>query len=100
MTTARRASALPEVPTLQEAGLPGYDLSVWMGVFVGKRVPEPVLARLQEAFGQAMDEAAQSKLRAAYTDPLLVPAAELPRWVAAEQERWGRLAREARLTVD
>jgi tripartite-type tricarboxylate transporter receptor subunit TctC len=100
VTTARRASALPEVPTLQEAGLAGYDLSVWMGVFVNKRVPEPVLARLQEAFGQAMDEAAQAKLRGAFVDPLLVPPADLPRWVAAERERWSRLAREARLTVD
>jgi tripartite-type tricarboxylate transporter receptor subunit TctC len=100
VTTARRASALPEVPTLQEAGLAGYDLSVWMGVFVSKRVPEAVLARLQEAFGQAMDEAAQAKLRGAFVDPLLVPTADLPRWVEAERERWSRLAREARLTVD
>ncbi len=101
VTTARRASALPEVPTLQEAGLAGYDLSVWMGVFVHKRVPEPVLARLQDAFGQATDdEATRNKLRGAYVDPLLVPPAGLPRWVAAEKERWNRLAREARLTVD
>ncbi|CAA9284632.1 MAG: BUG/TctC family periplasmic protein [uncultured Acetobacteraceae bacterium] len=100
VTTARRASALPEVPTLQEAGLAGYDLSVWMGVFVSKRVQEPVLARLQEAFGQAMDEAMRNKLRGAFVDPLLVPPADLPRWVAAERERWSRLAREARLTVD
>jgi len=100
VTTARRASALPEVPTLQEAGLAGYDLSVWMGVFVGRRVPEPVLARLQEAFGQAMDEAVQNRLRGAFVDPLLVPPADLPRWVAAEKERWSSLAREARLTVD
>ena len=100
VTTARRASALPEVPTLQEAGFAGYDLSVWMGVFVHKRAPDAVLARLQEAFVRAMDEAAQAKLRAAFVDPLLVPTADLPRWVAAEKERWSRLAREARLTVD
>ena len=100
VTTARRASALPEVPTLQEAGFAGYDLSVWMGVFVHRRAPEPVLARLQEAFGQAVDEAVQTRLRGAYVDPLFVPPADLPRWVAAEKERWGRLAREARLTVD
>lgn len=100
VTTSRRASALPEVPTLRESGLAGYDLSVWMGVFVGKRVPEAVLARLQEAFGQAMDEAVRAKLRGAFVDPLLVPPAELQGWVAAEKDRWGRLAREARLTVD
>jgi tripartite-type tricarboxylate transporter receptor subunit TctC len=100
VTSARRASALPEVPTMQEAGFAGYDLSVWMGPFVSKRAPPPVLARLQEAFGQAMDETVRDKLRNAFVDPLLVPPAELPRWVAAEADRWSRLAREARLTVD
>jgi tripartite-type tricarboxylate transporter receptor subunit TctC len=100
VTTARRASALPDVPTLQEAGFAGFDLSVWMGVFVHKRVPETVLAKLRDAFGQGMDEAARNKLRGAFVDPLSVPPADLPRWVEAERERWGRLAREARLTVD
>jgi len=100
VTTARRASALPEVPTMQEAGFAGYDLSIWNGVFAHRRVPEPALARLREAFGQAMDEAVRAKLRGAYVDPLSVPVADLPRWVAAERERWSRLAREARLTVD
>jgi hypothetical protein len=47
-----------------------------------------------------MDEAARNKLRGAFVDPLSVPPADLPRWVEAERERWGRLAREARLTVD
>ena len=100
VTSARRSSALPEVPTMQEAGFAGYDLSVWMGPFVSKRAPPPVLARLQEAFGQAMDGAVQAKLRNAFVDPLTVPPAELPRWVAAEAECWNRLARDARLAVD
>ncbi len=100
VTSARRAFALPEVPTLQEAGIAGYDLPVWNALFVHRNTPPPVLARLQEAFSQAMDEAMQARLRAAFVDPLLVPTAELPAWLAREHERWTRMAREARLTVD
>jgi tripartite-type tricarboxylate transporter receptor subunit TctC len=100
VTTPRRAFSLPEVPTLQEAGIAGYDLSVWNALFVHRRTPQPVLARLQEALTQSMDEATQARLRAAFVDPLLVPTAELPAWLAREHERWMRMARDARLTVD
>ena len=100
VTTPRRAFSLPEVPTLQEAGIAGYDLSVWNALFVHRRTPQPVLARLQEALTQSMDEATQARLRAAFVDPLLVPTAELPAWLAREHERWMRMARNARLTVD
>jgi tripartite-type tricarboxylate transporter receptor subunit TctC len=100
VSTARRASALPEVPTIAEAGVPGYGISVWNGLFVHHRTPAPVLARLQDAFNQAMDTATEEKLRQAYVDPLLVPTAELPSWLARESEAWKQMAREARITLD
>jgi tripartite-type tricarboxylate transporter receptor subunit TctC len=100
VTSARRASSLPEVPTLQEAGLPGYDLAVWSALFVHRRTPPAVLERLQEAFNAAMDEATQAKLRGAFVDPLIVPTAELPDWLAREHARWMRMAHEANLTLD
>jgi tripartite-type tricarboxylate transporter receptor subunit TctC len=100
VTSPRRAFALPEVPTMQEAGIAGYDLSVWNALFVHRRTPPPVLARLQNAFEQAMDEAMQTRLRAAFVDPLVVPTAELPAWLGREHERWMRMARDARLTAD
>ncbi len=100
VTSARRSSALPEVPTMQEAGIAGYELPVWNGLFVHRRTPPVVLARLQEAFGQAMDAALQQRLQGTFVDPLLVPAAELPRWLEREHGRWIGMARDARLTVD
>ncbi len=100
VTSPHRAFALPEVPTMQEAGIAGYDLPVWNALFVHRHTPPPALSRLQGAFAQAMDEATQARLRAAFVDPLLVPTADLPDWLAREHERWKRMAREARLTVD
>ena len=100
VSSGRRSSALPELPTLQEAGIAGYDISVWMGLFVHRKAPAEVLARLQDAFNRSMDEATRQKLRGAFVDPLVVPTADLPRWLAAEHARWMQMARDAKLSVD
>jgi tripartite-type tricarboxylate transporter receptor subunit TctC len=46
VSTARRLDLLPEVPTMQEAGVPGYDFASWNGVWMPARTPEPILARM------------------------------------------------------
>ena len=100
VSTATRASALPEVPTIAEAGIAGYAVSVWNTLLVPRRTPEPVVARLRQAFAGAMDATTQAKLRAAYVDPLLVPPAELEAWLEREQSTWLRMSRDAGVTVD
>ncbi|NOG69246.1 tripartite tricarboxylate transporter substrate binding protein [Roseicella sp. DB1501] len=100
VSTATRASALPEVPTIAEAGIKGYAVSVWNTLLVHRRTPEPVVARLRQAFAAAMDEATQAKLRASYVDPLLVPTAEVPAWLEREQSTWLKMAKEAGVSVD
>jgi tripartite-type tricarboxylate transporter receptor subunit TctC len=91
---------VPNVPTLEEGGIVGYDLPVWNALFVHKRTPPTALARLQEAVGLDMDEATQLKLRGAFVDPLIVPNAEMPRWLEREHARWNQLARDANLRAD
>jgi tripartite-type tricarboxylate transporter receptor subunit TctC len=100
VSTGTRASALPEVPTLAEAGVAGYAVSVWNTLLVSKRTPEAVVARLGQAFAAAMDGATLAKLRASFVDPLLVPPAGLPAWLAREKAVWTQMARDSRLTVD
>ncbi|MBU8538508.1 Bug family tripartite tricarboxylate transporter substrate binding protein [Falsiroseomonas tokyonensis] len=100
VTTARRASSLPEVPTLQEAGLAGYALSVWFGLFAPAATPPERRARLEEAVARSQTPALAEKLRRAFVDPLTVPRAELPGWVAADAARWQQLARDARIELN
>jgi tripartite-type tricarboxylate transporter receptor subunit TctC len=100
VTTARRTSALPEVPTMQEAGIADYDLGIWFGLFVPARTPAPVVARLQEALARTRTEQTTERLRGAFVDPLEIPREDLPRWVAAGSARWQQIAREARITAD
>jgi tripartite-type tricarboxylate transporter receptor subunit TctC len=100
VTMNRRIASLPEVPTMEEAGVPGYHLSVWTGVFTQKRVPAPVLAKLQSAFDASMDAAMQERLRANHTEPLIIPAAELQGWLERDQAHWSRIARETGIRAD
>ena len=100
ITMNRRLAALADVPTLHESGVPGYHLSVWNGVFTQSRVAAPILARLQAAFAAAMDATMLARLRANFTEPLIVPAADLPRWLAEDQARWMGIARETGIRPD
>ena len=100
VTTTTRASALPDVPTMQEAGLAGYDLSVWFNVGVPRRTPAPVVARLSEALERCRTAQTTERLRTAFVDPLAVPLAGNEVFIAASAARWQAIARAARLSVD
>lgn len=100
ITMNRRLAALPDIPTLDESGVPGYNLSVWNGVVTQSRLPPPVLARLRQAFEASMDTAMLERLRANFTEPLIIPSAELDAWLTADNARWSRLARELDMRVD
>ncbi|CAH0212679.1 tripartite tricarboxylate transporter substrate binding protein [Roseomonas sp. CECT 9278] len=100
ITMNRRIESLSEVPTLEEAGVAGYHLSVWNGVLAPARVPPAILARLQDAFDKAMDAAMLARLRANFTEPLVIPAARLQPWLNADAERWVRVARESGIRPD
>jgi len=57
VTTLQRASAMPEVPTMADAGLPGFDVSTWFGVFAPAGTPAPIVARLNNAMTAALRSA-------------------------------------------
>ena len=54
VTSDKRVSQLPDLPTVAESGLPGFAAAVWHGVFAPTGVPTPVVARLQQAFAAAL----------------------------------------------
>lgn len=100
VTTTTRAGALPDVPTMQEAGLAGYDLGIWFNLAVPKRTPAPVVARLREALAATRTQQTADRLRTAFVEPMTMPPAETDAWIAASAARWQAIAREARITAD
>ncbi|PHK95394.1 hypothetical protein CR162_07840 [Pseudoroseomonas rhizosphaerae] len=100
VTTTRRASALPEVPTMQEAGLKDYDLGIWFGLFVSARTPAHVVEGLQQAMLSTRTPQIAERLQRAYVDPLAIPAGQLDAWVKEGSRRWQAIAREAGIRAD
>ncbi|WP_428683663.1 Bug family tripartite tricarboxylate transporter substrate binding protein [Reyranella sp.] len=98
VTSARRSSELPDVPTLGEAGLPGFDMTTWYAVYVTAGAPPDVVARLQAELARivALPDV-QAKLRGLGGEPGTMSVEQFARYNAQEYERFGRLIREANI---
>lgn len=100
ITMNRRIESLADIPTLEESGVRGYHLSVWNGVLGPARVPQPILARLQDAFEKSMDATMLTRLRANFTEPLVIPSAQLQPWLNEDAQRWSRIAQDSGIRPD
>ena len=89
VTSAARAANLPEVPTLQEAGLAGFDVTSWNAVVAPARTPAPVIERLNRELNAVLaDPAVRSKLLEAGVEAKGDSPAQLGQLMASETEKW------------
>jgi tripartite-type tricarboxylate transporter receptor subunit TctC len=101
VSTAHRVPSLPDVPTISESGLPGFDVSAWDGVFVPKGTPPQVIARLQAALRKALDAPQlRQQLIERGAEPFSSSPAEFSRVVKSELERWGLVVKRSGASVD
>ena len=100
VTTVRRATALPQVPTLKESGMPDVDLGIWFGLFVSGKTPPAVAARLAAALERTRTPQTEQRLQTAFVEPLYVPQPEVDGWIRASALRWQAIARDARISLD
>jgi len=101
VTTARRISALPDLPTVAEAGVPGYEVVLWHGLVAPKGVPRPIVDRLNREANQVLKAKEMEDLLA--TDGV-APAGGTPEQfralIKADIERWRRVVKQANIKVD
>jgi tripartite-type tricarboxylate transporter receptor subunit TctC len=96
VSSARRSPLAPDLPTMQEAGLPGYELTAWFAAFVPAGTPAPVVETLNAAFRAALaDPDAQSALLKAGIEPTASTPAELKSFAAAETKKWAEIVKAA-----
>ncbi|WP_020694964.1 Bug family tripartite tricarboxylate transporter substrate binding protein [Reyranella massiliensis] len=101
VTSDRRSSELPDVPTLIEAGLPGFDMTTWYAVYVTAGSPPDVVARLQAELARAIAlPDVQAKLRGLGGEPGTMSVEQFARFNIQEYERFGRLIRDANIKPD
>ena len=98
---AQRSSVLPDVPTLSEAGLPGYDATIWLGLMAPKGTPKAVVDRLNEAVtkvtGSAEVKAAWGKQGAA---PIVLTAEAFDKYIKDDIEKWAKVIKTAGIKAD
>ena len=101
VSTAQRVESFPELPTIAESGVPGFDVSAWDGLWVPARTPRPIVDKLNAAVRKAL---ADPELRAALlsraSEPSPTSPEELGRFVASEMERWGNAVKRSGAQLD
>jgi len=101
VTTARRFPAAPEVPTIEESGLPGFEVSAWDGVLAPAGTPPAVIERLNAAIRKALDDPeVRDALLAHGAQPVPATPDEFARRIAAGAQKWSKLVRESGAKID
>ena len=101
VTPAKRTAILPDVPTVAEAGVPGYEASVWFGVFAPAGTPQPVIARLHSEILKALNTAdLRARMVAMGTDVSGMGPAEFQAFVRKEVPKWADVVRKANVKIN
>ena len=101
VTTKNRIAPFPDLPTIAEAGVPGYEISTWYGIWAPVRTPPAIINRLQQAVAAAArNPETRARFDALGAEPVADSPEDYARFVRAEYDRWGKLVRDARIKLD
>jgi tripartite-type tricarboxylate transporter receptor subunit TctC len=101
VTAAKRSPLLPELPTLAEAGLPGFDVSAWFGLLVPAATPAPVVQRLNAETVKALRDAdVRARLERLGFEVVGSTPQEFAAHIESEAARWSRIIRESGAKAD
>ncbi|HEX2260351.1 MAG TPA: tripartite tricarboxylate transporter substrate binding protein BugD [Candidatus Binatia bacterium] len=104
VTTKKRVASLPDVPTMDEAGLKGFEVSIWHALYAPKGTPKPVIDKLTKALQEALkDDNVKQRFAELGTEPVeqkrATPEA-LREHLKAEIDRWGPIIKKAGVYAD
>ena len=101
VTTATRSAELPNVPTLAEAGVPGFEMSTWYGLYVTAGTPRAIVERLQAETAKILKlPDVQAKLKGLGGEPGNVTPEQFAAINKTEYERFGKLIKDANIKID
>lgn len=101
VTTLRRSAAAPDLPTISESGVPGYDATQWYGIWGPPKMPAKIVARLNDemrrvlALPEVKNRFAQEGMELAHSSP-----EEFRRHLQAEIEKWGKVTKAANIRLE
>lgn len=101
VTTAQRSKIFPDLPSIAEAGVPGYEAHAWYGVVVAAKTPSNIIARLNRELVQILNrpDTKEALLRMGLETWTSTPEA-FGAYIKSEYDKWGRIIREAGITAN
>ena len=101
-TTGRsRSAVLPDVPTVSEAGVPGYEATIWLGLMAPKGTPKDIVDKLNATINQALR---QGEVRQQWAKqgavPMVMSPAEFEKYLNDDIQKWGAVIKAANIKVD
>jgi tripartite-type tricarboxylate transporter receptor subunit TctC len=100
VSSAKRSATLPDVPTVAENALPGFDVNSWLGLFMPTGSPRTAIARMNEAIEKTLQQQeVRDLLKVVGADPVGGPPERLGVHLQTELARWVKLARTVKFEV-
>jgi tripartite-type tricarboxylate transporter receptor subunit TctC len=101
VTSLKRSTSLPDVPTISEAGVPGFDVTAWYGLFVPARTPPDIIAKLHADTVKALaDPVIRDRLDKLGVGVIGSSPEELRQYLASEMSKWSVIIKEAGIKVE
>ena len=101
VTTAKRYERLPDVPTVQEAGMQDFDVDIWYGLLAPASTPNAVIRKLSDDLKKVLDDPdTQAKLRESGVEPAFMDPQQMGGLMKRDVERWRQVANRIKLTLD
>lgn len=101
VTSAQRVPMLPDVPTVAEAGLPGYDSTGWFGVVAPAGTPAPIVTRLNTEINAALgDEQIKASMRNLGAEPAPASSEAFEAYIQSETKKWAKVIQTAHIRLD
>jgi tripartite-type tricarboxylate transporter receptor subunit TctC len=101
VTSAKRTGELPDVPTIAEAGVPGFEATSWFGLFAPAATPPAVLAQLNAAVVKGLaDPGVMKQLREQGAEPNGETPEQFAAFIQAEATKWGKVVRDSGASID
>jgi tripartite-type tricarboxylate transporter receptor subunit TctC len=101
VTSPHRSAAFPDVPTMDELGLKGFDSTAWYGILGPAGLPQEVVAKWTQVLAKAgADKAVMNQISATGCDAEILTPAQTAARVATDHAKWGRVVKEANIRAD
>ena len=101
VSSVKRSSVAPDIPTLQESGVKGYEATSWFGLFVPANTPKDIVVKLSQSAKEAVNDPEVSKiLRKSGADPAWSSSDEFGQFYAAETAKWSSVIKGANVKID